>query len=34
VLFRSLNRNMESTHKMESLIYPNISKWAEQAAQA
>ena len=29
-----LNRNMESTHKMESLIYPNISKWAHQSAKA
>ena len=34
VATHALNRNMESTHKMESLIYPNISKWAEQAAQA
>jgi hypothetical protein len=29
-----LNRDMESTHKMESMIYPNISKWAQQTAQA
>ena len=29
-----LNRDMESTHKMESLIYPYISKWAEQTARA
>ena len=29
-----LNRNMESTHKMESMIYPYISKWAQQSARA
>jgi len=32
VATHNLNRNMESTHKMESVIYPRISKWAHQVS--
>lgn len=32
VATHNLNRNMESTHKMESVIYPKISKWAHQVS--
>ena len=30
----TMKRNYESTHKLESRIYPSITKWANQAAKA